>query len=217
MSHLTFTVLDIQPEKYAVTPNLLIRLRIDETSGQQLHALALRCQLRIEPQRRTYGEGERADLVELFGLPEQWSRTLRPFLWTHTSLTVPGFTQSIDVDLPVPCTYDFDVAATKYLSSLADGEVPLLLLFSGTVFAKTGTGFEIEQVPWDLEAAYRMPAQVWRDLMNLYFPNAGWLRIDRETLADLARFKAARALPSWEAVLATLLEAALEPTGEPAS
>ena len=214
MSQLAFRVLDVQAERYAVTPNLLVRLRIEETSGQPVHALVLRCQLRIEPQRRQYDGTERADLVELFGLPEQWGTTLRPFLWTHTSLTVRGFTDSIEVDLPVPCTYDFDVAATKYLSSLASGEIPLLLLFSGTLFARTDAGFSVEQVPWDLEAAYRMPVAVWRDVMNLYFPNAGWLRLDRETLAELARFRASRALPSWEATFSTLLRAALEPTGE---
>ncbi len=214
MSRLEFTVLDIAPERYAVTPNLLVRLRIDETSGQAIHAIALRCQLRIEPQRRSYTGQERADLVELFGLPGQWASTLRPFLWTHTSLTVRGFTDSIEVDLPVPCTYDFEVAATKYLSALADADVPLVFLFSGTVFARTATGFAVEQVPWNLEASYRMPVRVWRELMDLYFPNAGWLRVDRDTLNELLRFKAARALPSWDAVFAALLASALEPMGE---
>ena len=46
------------------------------------------------------------------------------------SLMVPSFTGSCELDLPVPCTYDFEVAASKYLHALGDGEVPLLLLFS---------------------------------------------------------------------------------------
>ncbi len=211
MSQLEFTVLDIQPEHYAVSPNLLVRLRIDEHTGTAVHAIALRCQIRIEPQRRSYAGQERSDLVELFGLPEQWGRTLRPFLWAHSASTVKGFTSSIEVDLPVTCTYDFDVAAAKYLGALEDGEVPLVFLFSGTVFSRTATGFGVEQVPWDLEATYRLPVRVWRELMDLYFPNTAWLRLDRDTVAELSRFKAARALPSWEAVFSALLEQAAEP------
>jgi hypothetical protein len=211
VSQLEFTVLDVRPEQYAVVPNLLVRLRIDENTGATVHAVALRCQIRIEPQRRAYDGRERSDLVELFGLPEQWDRTLRPFLWAHSASTVKGFTSSIEVDLPVSCTYDFDVAAAKYLNALGDGEVPLVFLFSGTIFSRTASGFGVEQVPWDLEATYRMPVRVWRELMDLYFPNTAWLRLDRDTLAELSRFKAARALPSWEAVFGTLLERAAEP------
>src|SRR6187402_883081 len=98
MTQLAFSVLDIAPEKYAATPNLLVKLRIEEASGQPIHAIALRCQVRIEPQRRPYTGPERDSLIELFGLPDQWSKTLTPFLWTHASTTVRGFTGSIEVD-----------------------------------------------------------------------------------------------------------------------
>jgi len=205
MTQLTVSVLDIQPERYAVAPNLQVKLRIEETSGEPIHAIALRCQVRIEPQRRPYTGPERDSLIELFGLPEQWSKTLTPFLWTHASTTVRGFSGSIDVDLPVTCTYDFEVAAAKYLHTLRDGEVPLVFLFSGTVFTRGITGFGVEQISWDLEAKYRMPVEVWHDLMDLYFPGSGWIRVDRETLDALMQFKAARALPSWEAAFEALL------------
>jgi hypothetical protein len=46
---------------------------------------------------------------------------------------------------------------------------------------------------------------VWRDLMNLYYPNSGWLRLQRETLDALMRFKAQRALPTWAGVMEALL------------
>jgi hypothetical protein len=210
MTELAFSVLDIQPERYAVAPNLQVKLRIEESGGQPVHAIALRCQIRIEPQRRPYTGPERDSLIELFGLPEQWSKTLTPFLWTHTATTVRGFTGSIEVDLPVTCTYDFEVAAAKYLHTLRDGEVPLVFLFSGTVFTRGLTGFGVEQISWDLEAKYRMPVQVWHDLMDLYFPGSGWIRLDRETLDALMRFKASRGLLSWEAALAELLPQAEE-------
>lgn len=205
MTQLAFSVLDVQPERYAVAPNLLVKLRIEESSGEPVHAIALRCQVRIQPQRRQYTGPERESLVELFGLPEQWGKTLTPFLWTHASATVRGFSGSIEVDLPVTCTYDFEVAAAKYLHTLRDGEVPLIFLFSGTVFSRTAAGFGVAQVPWDIEATYRMPVRVWHDLMDLYFPNSGWIRVERDTLDALMRFKAARALPTWESAFAALL------------
>ena len=50
-------------------------------------------------------------------------------------------------------------------------------------------------MPWHRDATYRMPVRVWRELMDRYFPNSGWLRLQRETLDALMRFKARRALP----------------------
>ncbi|MDQ3114526.1 MAG: DUF6084 family protein [Actinomycetota bacterium] len=205
MTQLAISVLDVAPERYAVAPNLMVKLRIEESTGQPIHAIALRCQVRIEPQRRAYTGPERAGLVELFGLPEQWSKTLTPFLWTHASTTVRGFSGSIDVDLPVTCTYDFEVAAAKYLHTLRDGEIPLVFLFTGTVFTRGITGFGVEQISWDLEATHRMPVKVWHDLMDLYFPGSGWIRVDRDTLDALMQFKAARGLTSWEEAFSALL------------
>ena len=205
MTQLAISVLDVAPERYAVAPNLMVKLRIEESTGQPVHAIALRCQVRIEPQRRAYTGPERAGLVELFGLPEQWSKTLTPFLWTHASTTVRGFSGSIDVDLPVTCTYDFEVAAAKYLHTLRDGEIPLVFLFTGTVFTRGITGFGVEQISWDLEATHRMPVKVWHDLMDLYFPGSGWIRVDRDTLDALVQFKAARGLTSWEEAFSALL------------
>jgi len=205
MTQLAISVLDVAPEQYAVAPNLMVKLRIEESTGQPIHAIALRCQVRIEPQRRAYTGPERAGLVELFGLPEQWSKTLTPFLWTHASTTVRGFSGSIDVDLPVTCTYDFEVAAAKYLHTLRDGEIPLVFLFTGTVFTRGITGFGVEQISWDLEATHRMPVKVWHDLMDLYFPGSGWIRVDRDTLDALMQFKAARGLTSWEDAFSALL------------
>lgn len=206
MTQLAFTVLDVSPESYAATPNLLFRLRLTESTGTPIHAIALRSQVRIEPQRRHYSDGEKQGLADLFGTPERWGDTLKPFLWTQAATMVQGFTGSVEFDLPLTCTYDFEVTAAKYLHALADGEIPLALLFSGTVFAKTGSGFGVEQVPWHLEAGYRLPVRVWRDLMDMYFPGGGWIRLDRETLDALIRFKSSRALLSWEQALRVLLE-----------
>jgi hypothetical protein len=44
--------------------------------------------------------------------------------------------------------------------------------------------------------------------MDLYFPNSGWLRVGRDTLDALQRFKASRALPTWDQALEQLLKQA---------
>jgi hypothetical protein len=210
MTALSFDVLGAHSEPYAATPTIMVRLRITEAAGGAVHALALRCQVRIEPQRRRYDAGEEARLYELFGETPRWGDSLRPFLWTHSSLTVPSFTGSTDVDLPLACTYDFEVAGAKYLHSLGQGEIPLLLLFSGTAFTRASAGFSAEPVAWNEEASYRLPVAVWRQTMDRYFPNSGWLRVSRDTLDALTRFKGARALPTWDLALEQLLKEAGE-------
>jgi len=204
MSDLDFEVLGVAPDPYAAAPTLLFKLKVDESTGQRVHSLSLRCQIRIEPQRRLYSPAEEERLLALFGESPRWGDTLKPFLWTHAMTMVAGFTDSTEVELPVPCTYDFEVAASKYLHALEDGDVALVLLFNGTVFSASG----VEPVPWHKECHFRMPAVVWRQLMDLYFPHSGWVRLRRETLDDLERFKATRALATWEQAIEALLKEA---------
>lgn len=205
MSELAVEVLDVRPQEHAAAPHLLFRLRISESSGAVVHALALRCQLRIEPQRRPYDADEQQGLTDLFGPPERYRSTLKPFLWTHATALVQGFSGSTEVDLPVACTYDFEVGSTKYLEALGGGDVPLLLLFSGTAFTRGATGFAVEQLSWSLEARCGLPVRVWRRVVEGSFPGTGWIRLDRGTIRDLARFRAVHGLTSWEATLAALL------------
>lgn len=207
MTELSFDVLDVLPQEHAAAPHLLFRLRVTETSGQVVHAMALRCQLRIEPQRRPYDPVEQEGLADLFGSSERYTTTLKPFLWTHATAMVQGFSGTQEFDLPVACTYDFDVSATKYLLALQAGDVPLVLLFSGTVFTRGATGFAVQQLSWALEASCRMPVSTWRRLMDLYYPGAGWIRLDRDCLDALARYRTAHGLTSWEQTLAELLPA----------
>ncbi|MDR7083855.1 hypothetical protein J2X01_003155 [Arthrobacter ginsengisoli] len=213
MTELAFAVVDIQPEPYAAAPQLTARLRLTESTGATIHAIALRCQVRILPQRRGYADEEERGLLDLFGGRGRWPTTLKSFLWLQCSTMVQGFTGSTEADLPLPCTFDFDVAASKYLHALRDGDIPLELLFSGTVFTKGQAGFGVEQVPWDLEASYRLPVSAWHGLMDQYFPNAGWIRLDRDALAALSRYRASRGLTSWEATVESLLAAAATGVG----
>ncbi len=210
MTALSFEVIDVTPQQHAAAPHLLFRLRVTETSGQLVHAIALRAQLRIEPQRRPYDPVEQEGLTDLFGSSGRYATTLKPFLWTHATALVQGFQSSREFDLPVACTYDFEVAATKYLHALRGGDVPLVLLFSGTVFTRGDTGFSVEQLSWSLEAPCRLPVSTWQALMDLWFPGAGWIRMDRDTIGALARYRSSRGLTSWEQAVAELLPAEVQ-------
>jgi hypothetical protein len=207
MSTYQFSVLDVFAEPYAVAPQLTARLRIEESSGQVIHAIALRCQVRIEPQRRHYEGAEQDGLRGLFGERDRWVDTLRPFLWMQCNTTVQGFTGVSEVDLVLPCTYDFDVVGSRYLHALDSRTVPLTFLFSGTVFTKGSNGFGVEQVPWDCEARHEMPVSVWQQMIASYFPNTGWIRLDQGVLTRLAGFRARHGLTTWEETLQVLLPA----------
>jgi hypothetical protein len=184
---------------------LVFRLRIQEPLGEQIHAIALRCQIQIDARRRSYSPDEQARLSDLFGTPERWGDTLRSLLWTNAVVMVPAFHDSVEVDVPVPCTYDLEVIAAKYLQALESGDVRLLFLFSGTLFASTETGYRVQPIPWDREAGFRMPVRVWRDMMDGYFPGCGWIRLRRETLDALQRFKASHALLTFEDAIDALI------------
>src|SRR5262245_51097521 len=106
MVELDFAVEDAEPVPDAAAPMLVFRLRVTQTGPTaRVHGRGLRCQIRIEPARRQYHEAEQERLRDLFGRPADWGRTLRPFLWTHATVNVPCFTDSITVDMQVPCTF----------------------------------------------------------------------------------------------------------------
>ena len=205
MTQLSFAVLDAAPKKYTATPTIAFRLHV--ASAQPIEALVLRAQLRIEPQWREYTAEEKPLLNDLFGTPERWGTTLRALAWADLPLTVTGFEGETTVELPVPCTYDFDLAATRFLNALGTGEVPLRFLFSGAVFAAAPSGFMTERVPWSSECAYRMPVQVWRDAMRSCYGDDALIRINAETLARLQRYRALSGAASWDELFGRLTEA----------
>jgi hypothetical protein len=216
MLDLNFKVEGAEPERVAAAPLILFKLRVAErvaaaASPTPVHAVALSSQIRIEPARRRYGAGEQERLVDLFGTPDRWGQTLRPLLWTHASVVVRPFAGSTEVDLPVPCSYDFSLAATKYFDALEGGEIPLCFLFSGTIFYEGADGgLQVAQVPWDKEAYFRLPAATWKALMDLYYPNSAWLCLRKDVFDRLSEYKSRRGLPTWEQTLESLLAAEKE-------
>lgn len=206
MVELRFECAGAAAQRYAVAPTLALALRVTESTGAAIHTIALRCQLRIEPHRRRYATAEAERLNDLFGEPARWAETLKPLQFITLSTMVPSFTGTTEIELLVPCTYDLEVAAGRYFASLDDGEIPLLLLFSGTVFVKRGDGYEITQVPWSAEASYRLPVSLWREVIDLHFPDRAWITLSRDTLDELARFKSQQALPTWDSTISALLK-----------
>jgi Family of unknown function (DUF6084) len=212
---LNFTVERAEPEPHAAAPLLNFKLRITAESPQNdaitIPAIALRCQIRFEPTRRRYAPTEQDRLLDLFGERDRWGQTLRSALWTHTSVVVPPFTGSTIVDLPVPCSFDFNVAATKYFHALEDGEVPLCLLFSGTIFFNDDDGYlQVSQIPWEKEATFRLPVSAWKEMMDQYYPNSAWLCLGRDAFDRLFHFKSIHGIPTWEQAIETLLDSKLE-------
>jgi hypothetical protein len=188
---------------FALVPMLGFALRVtNRPTDEVVHTVVLRCQIQLDVLRRQYDSEEAAKLRDLFGERDRWGTTLKSLLWTHVGVIVPSFTRETTVEMPVPCTFDFNVAATKYFYALADGEVPLTFLFSGSVFYQDASGaLQVAPIPWDREAKFRLPVKVWKDLMDQYYPNLAWLALRRDIFERLYRFKIARGIPTWEQVM----------------
>jgi hypothetical protein len=203
---LSFTIEGSEPLPYAAAPTVALKLRVENRGDEQIRSVMLRSQIQIAVARRQYTQGEQEGLYELFGSPSQWGSSLKTMLWANTVELLPPFTGGLAVDLRIPCTYDFEVATAKYFHGLEDGDVPLEVLFSGSVFYDAGAGLQVEQLSWDKEAAYRMPVRVWKDTMERYFPNSAWLRVRRDVFDRLYAYKARHGAPSWDAALEALLK-----------
>src|ERR1700733_10496178 len=207
MPDLTITVECAEAVAFAVAPTLAFKLRVANTDlAETIHTVALRCQIQIEVTRRRYTATAQERLRDLFGEPERWGQTLRNLLWANASVVTPAFTGSTTVDLPVPCTFDFSVATTKYFTGLEDGDVPVLMLFSGSVFyAEPEGALRVAPISWEKETKFRLPLKVWKDMMDAYYPNTAWLCLRRDVFEELYRFKVERGIPTWEQALDRLL------------
>jgi hypothetical protein len=206
---LDFAVEGAEAVRHAVVPTLSLRLRIERRGGGPVQSIGLSTQVRIAATRRSYDARAQERLVELFGPQEQWSRSLRSLLWTNVSVQVPAFRDATFFDLPITCTYDLEVAATKYIDALGDGEVPLELLFSGTIFYAGDDGrLRVAPMPWDREAEFRLPVATWREVMDIHFPNSAWLRVGREEFDRLAAYKARAGHLTWDQAVEALLREA---------
>jgi Family of unknown function (DUF6084) len=214
MPDLDFVVASAEVAPHSVSPLLLFKLRLTNRKTnasthalEEIASLALHCQIQIEAPRRDYEPVDQARLADLFGVPQRWAQTLRTLLWTHANVAVPSFIDTCTIDLPVPCTFDFNVAAAKYLNALEDGEIPLMLQFSGTLFYRESDGtLQVSRVPWHKEAAFRLPVATWRAMRDHYYPNAAWLCVQRDVFERMERYRIGRGLTGWDQALSVLLD-----------
>jgi Family of unknown function (DUF6084) len=201
-----FEVLGARPLRHAAAPMLMLDLQISEPSGRQVYMIALTIQLMIEPARRGYDDATRERLAGLFGAPERWAVTTHSLVWTQLDVVVPAFTGTTTVAAPTPCSYDLELAAAKYLHSLPDGEAPLALHFNGMVYYPNEQGgLQMVLVPWSCSVDYRMPVAVWRETIEHYYPNTGWVALRSQTLRSLERERVGRGLPTYDACIERLL------------
>ena len=207
MPELSFKVEEAAAVPFAAAPTLAFKLRIvNGIAGESIHTVALRCQIQIDATRRRYTAEEQQGMLDLFGEPERWSRTLRSLLWTHVSVVVPAFVDDTLTDLLIPCTFDFNVAATKYFAGLIGGDIPLRLMFSGTVFYAGEDGaLQVSPISWEQEATFKLPQAVWREMMDSYYPNSAWLNLRRDVFERLFQYKTQNGIPTWEQALERVL------------
>jgi hypothetical protein len=204
-----FAVLGVRQLRHAATPTMLLDLQVSEPSGRQVYMIALTVQLMIEPARRAYDDATRERLAGLFGAPERWAVTTRSLVWAQLDVIVPAFTGSTTVTVPVACSYDMEVAAAKYLHALPDGEAPLALHFNGMVYYPDEQGgLQMVLVPWSRSIDFRMPVSAWRETVEHYYPNTGWVALRGETLDALEHARVAQGLPTYDACLRRLLDEA---------
>ena len=208
MPDLGFRVESVSPVPFAAVPSLSFSLAVTNPSAdQQVFSVALRCQIQIEVTRRAYSGPDQERLLDLFGAPDRWSQTLRNMLWTNVTATVPPFTGTATVAVQVPCTFDFNVAATKYFHGVEEGDIPLCFLFSGTVFYDGGDGApQVAPISWNREARFRLPVATWRSLMEMYYPNVAWLCLRKDVFERLYQYKMRHGIPTWEAALERILD-----------
>jgi hypothetical protein len=212
MPDLNFQVESAEPVPYAAAPLLAFKLRLGTTPADEtIHTIVLRAQIQLDVTRRHYSAQEQERLLDLFGDSDRWSKTLRNMLWTHASVVVPQFTRETLVDLPVPCSFDFNIASTKYFHGLTEGDLPLIFLFSGTVFYEDEGGFlQAAPISWDKEAKFRLPVRTWQQLIEIYYPNSAWLSLRKDVFDKLYQYKVRYGIPTWEQTIERVLSAVEE-------
>jgi hypothetical protein len=207
MPELNFQIEGVEVVPHTVSPLLAFKVRISNSDPDEtVHTVALRCQIQLEVARRKYTRDDQARLRDLFDEPGRWGQTLKTLLWTHASIVVSSFKGTTVTNVPVPCTFDFNVAATKYFDGLEDGEVPICMQFSGTVFyASAAGGLQAAPISWDKEARFKLPVKIWREMMATYYPNSAWLCLQRDAFDRLYQYKVLHGIPTWEEVLERIL------------
>lgn len=210
MPDLNFRVESASAVARAAAPLMCFRVRVTSNGIEPVHVAALRCRIDIDAGRRSYTAQDRERLQELFGETSRWAETPGSLLWTTAMLVIPAFSGSAVGDLLVPCSFDFNVAATKYFHGLQEGVAPLRFEFSGqVVYESAGGNLESAGIS-DAQSCFELPISIWTEMMELYYPASVWLRLPRETFDRLYRYKIDAGIPTWEDVFERIVPAGQE-------
>ena len=207
MPDLDFTIKGVEQAAHGLTPLLHFKVGITNTPPDEtIQSVILQAQIQIQAPGRSYNENEKPKLIDLFGTPDMWGTTLRARLWTLSNTTVRTFTGTTEGILPVPCSFDLNVAGTKYFYALEGGEVPLLFLFSGTIFYAGADGhLQVQQISWNKECTYRMPVSTWKKMMDQHYPNTAFVSLHRDVFDRLRDYKQRAGVSTWEQAIEKLL------------
>jgi hypothetical protein len=217
MPDLDFEIIAADVKPYAAVPTILFKLKITNTmEGEEVYAVGLRSQLRIEAMHRTYEDKTKERLLEVFGKPERWGQTLKSLFWKQITVPVPQFIGETIINIPLECGEDMSTAVGKYMYAIEEGPVPLNFFFNGSIFYKgPEEALQVTQLPWDKEATYSMPVSLWDKLLDVYFPDSKWLRVPKDTFDKLYIYKANSTYPTLNRCLEALVDGALEKNGLP--
>lgn len=203
----SFEIVSAGAIEHAAAPTLGFGARVRDSSGIEVYTIALTVLFTIEPGKRSYDPDTRERLAELFGEPERWASTTGAFRWAQADVLVPSFAGEVNFGISVPCTYDHEIAATKYFSGLSDGVVPLHLHFNGTLFYRGDDGrLQMLMLPWDLSVRYELPIDTWRGMIDRHYPEGAWVRVERGTLDRLRRLKTSGGWATYDRAVAGMLD-----------
>jgi hypothetical protein len=100
------------------------------------------------------------------------------------------------------------IASSKYLEGLRDGDVPVVMLFSGSVFyagEDAPQALQVAPVPWTSEARFSLPLRTWREAIDQHYAGHAPLSIRKDVLERLLRYRSQAGLPSCDAAIESLL------------
>jgi hypothetical protein len=208
MPELDFQITGVEAAAKGLIPLMQFRVTVINSSAEKILSILLHAQIQIQSPQRAYNPREKENLVELFGTPERWGNTLRNRVWTSADTTLGSFTGRAEATFSIPCSYDLSFAATKYFHALEEGEVPLLFLFSGTIFYTGAEGqLQVQPISWNKESIFRLRVSAWKNLMEQHFPNSAWLYLRRDVFDRLYKFKRQQGDATWEQTIERLLPA----------
>ncbi len=131
---------------FAAAPTIAFRLTLTNATPSQIIRVSLSApRSMIEAPKPPLRRDERERLRDLFGEPAAGPDAAPYALDPHLQPRPGLFRSSIDVDLPVACTFDFNVAAAKYFHALERGMCRSFFQFSGTMFYRSAEGVDADR------------------------------------------------------------------------